>query len=77
MNRNIGTPIHHTNLKKGRRYFLKHDLLGEALVEYVGRDDFKMIDGKLKGQSSGMTWSRGDMLTLPLYDGAHFYQPIL
>lgn len=74
MRRTIGTPIHHSALEQGKIYYLKHDSLGEAEVRF---EDGKLVvlSGMLASRASGKRWGRGHAVTLPNYDGAHFYEP--
>lgn len=74
MRKTIGTPIHRDHLEPGKIYYLRHDALGEAEVRFEdGR--FVVLSGMLASRASGKRWGRGHVVTLPTFDGAHFYEP--
>lgn len=77
MRRTIGIPVHHSALEQGKIYYLKHDSLGEAEVEFLGANTFQITTFKLTSPKTKKSWTRGNQVTLPNYEGAHFYEPSL
>lgn len=74
MNRNEGSRIAPSMLKKDVIYHFNSKALGRANLKFLGDDKFLIVNGWLQSQATKKKWPEGSTLTLPNFLIGDFYE---